>query len=514
MLRLAHLCLIAGLVLPFAQPAWAQSPEPAPQQQRQDREQPRRERDGRQLPGDVVTRHVLDVPGRTLRFTATAGSLALTDPQNNPQAEYAYVAYTLDGADLGSRPVTFAVNGGPGASSAYLHLMAVGPWRLPLEEASISPSAPTDLVANAETWLPFTDLVFIDPPGTGYSRVIGGDDVRQRFYSVDGDIDGLSAFVTRWLKEKNRLNSPKFFVGESYGGFRGPLLAQKLQDDQGIGLSGLILVSPVLDFGWFSQPAHAPWVHVTRLPSMAAARLETRGEVTRSALADAESYASGEYLTDLTKGLQDKAAIGRLGDRVAALTGLDAALVKRLAGRVDASTFQREFRRGENKVVSAYDTGVWSYDPNPTSAQGRFQDPVLDALTAPLTSAVLDHLTRTLNYRVDGRYNLLNGQVNGAWRWGQGRGQPEAMSELRNALALDPKLRVLVVHGFTDLVTPYFGSQLLLNQLPDFGPERRASLQVYGGGHMFYSRDASRRAMRDDVQRLFEDALRARANGG
>jgi carboxypeptidase C (cathepsin A) len=165
-------------------------------------------------------------------------------------------------------------------------------------------------------------------------------------------------------------------------------------------------------------------------------------------------------------------------------------------------------------VVSAYDTGVASFDPNPNAAQSRYQDPVLDAMTAPLTSAVLDHLTRTLNYKVDGRYNLLNGQVNGAWRWGQGRGQPEVISELRSILALDPNLRVMVAHGFTDLVTPYYGRQLLLNQLPEFGPEHRAMLKVYAGGHMFYSRDVSRRAFRDDVQRLYDEALRARLNGG
>ena len=140
---------------------------------------------------------------------------------------------------------------------------------------------------NAETWLDFTDLVFVDPPGTGYSRVVGGDDVRGRFQSVEGDIDGLSAFITRWLKEKNRLTSPKFFTGESYGGFRGPLIGEKLQSDQGIGLSGLVLLSPVLDFGWFSQPAHAPWVHVTRLPSMAAAAPDA-GATLGSAVASAE----------------------------------------------------------------------------------------------------------------------------------------------------------------------------------------------------------------------------------
>jgi carboxypeptidase C (cathepsin A) len=356
--------------------------------------------------------------------------------------------------------------------------------------------------------------VFVDPPGTGYGRVVGGDPVRERFYSVEGDIDGLAAFVTRFVKEKNRLDAPKFFVGESYGGFRGPLLAQKLQSDQGIGMSGLVLVSPVLDFGWFSQPNHAPWIHVARLPSMAAAALEAKGAVSREQMREVERYASGEYLVDLMRGLQDRQAVDRVSVRVADLTGLDAALVRRLAGRIDMNTFQREFRRRTGQVVSAYDAGVTGYDPDPTAAVSRFEDPGLTGLTAPLGTAILDHLGRTLKYRAEGRYEVLNGGVNGAWRWGRGRGQPETVSEMRQALALDPKLRMLVVHGFTDLVTPYFASQLLLDQLPDLGPQPRTSLQVYGGGHMFYTRDGSRQAFRADAERLFREALKARAENG
>jgi carboxypeptidase C (cathepsin A) len=242
---------------------------------------------------------------------------------------------------------------------------------------------------------------------------------------------------------------------------------------------------------------------------MAAAALEQKGPLTRDALQEAERFASGDYLTGLFRGLQDKQAVDAVSARVAELTGLDPALVRRLAGRVDVATFQREFQRKSSEVVSAYDTGVSSYDPEPAAAHPRYEDPVLTAMTAPLTSAFLNHLTRVLNYKPEGRYFLLNGSVNGAWRWGRGRGQPEAIGELRQILALDARLRVLVAHGFTDLVTPYFGSQLLLNQLPDFGPEQRLTLQVYGGGHMFYSREASRIAFREDALRLYGDASRA-----
>ncbi len=512
MTRQLCLPLYAALALSLALPLGAGAQEQPPQGPQQEQRRPRPEaRDPQALPPESVTRHSLQLPGRTMQFTATAGHLTLADPQGAPQAEIGFVAYTRDDADPGARPVTFAVNGGPGASSAYLHLLAIGPWLLPMDGPAISPSAAPALVPNGETWLDFTDLVFIDPPGTGYSRVVGGDQVRDRFYSVQGDIDGLAAFIMRWLKEKNRLTSPKFFAGESYGGFRGPLLAQKLQSDQGIGFSGLVLVSPVFDFDWLDQGAGAPWTTAALLPSLAAANLSRKGPVSRGALQEAEAYASGEYLVDLMRGLQDKEAVERVSRRVAELSGLAPDVSRRLAGRVDMRAAQRELRRGSSEIVSAYDTNVAIADPNPNAQVSRFEDPVLDGMTAPLTSAIIQHLTHTLNYKAEGRYNLLNGSINGAWRWGGGRSGPENLEELRQALALDAKLRVLVTHGFTDLVTPYYASQLLLNQLPDLGPQKRVGLTVYEGGHMFYSRQASRQAFKADVQRLFDEALQARA---
>jgi len=506
---ISRFSLFAALCLSLTIPL-AQAQEQGNRGQPAERQEARRPPEPQRLPAESVTRHTIELPGRTLRLTATAGILTLTDPQGAPQAEIAFTAYVRDDSDPATRPVTFALNGGPGASSAYLNLLAIGPWRLPLDGPTISPSAPPSLLPNAETWLDFTDLVFIDPPGTGYSRVVGGDQVRDRFYSVQGDIDGLAAFIMRWLKEKDRLQSPKFFVGESYGGFRGPLLAQKLQSDQGIGLSGLVLVSPVLDFSWIEQDSTDVLGNAARLPSIAAAALARKGPLTRESLQEAERYASGEYLVDLVRGLQDKEAVDRVSRRVAELTGLDPELTRRLAGRIDLRTVQRELRRSSSEIVSAYDTDVSTADPNPAANASRFEDPVLDGMTAPLTSAIVDHLTRTLNYKAEGRYNLLNGSVNGAWRWGGGRSAPENLDQLRQALALDGRLRVLVTHGFTDLVTPYFASQLLLNQLPDLGPEPRISLKVYEGGHMFYSRQGSRQAFRSDVERLFEEALRAR----
>ncbi|MGA0595738.1 S10 family peptidase [Enterovirga sp. CN4-39] len=504
-------CLAALLALPAAaQPSPAASPRPAEQAQTAPPSRPQQgatgqEITGRRLPPDVTTVHTLDLPdGRTLRFSATAGALPLVDPQGAVQAELGYVAYTALDTNPATRPVTFFLNGGPGASSAYLHLLVAGPWRLPLGQSSISPSQSPALVPNLETWLDFTDLVFLDPVETGYSRATGSrDEIRDRYFTVDGDVSSIAAAIARWLRTNDRLASPKFFVGESYGGFRGPLVAQKLQKDLGIGLSGVILLSPVLDFGMLGQPRHNPMEFVTRLPSFAAAKLERDGVSDRKALADAERYAGGEYLVDLTRGMQDQDAIARIAARVAELTGLDKDLVRRHAGRIGLGTFQREFQRGDGKIASAYDTGVTTFDPDPTDDRGSGSDGVLTAMQAPLSTAMVDHLSRTLGWRVPNqRYELLNNSVSPNWRYGRGRTSPQVMDELKETLALDPDLRVLVAHGLTDLVTPYFASELLLRQLPAYGGKSRAALTTYPGGHMFYTRDASRAAFRKDAEKL------------
>src|SRR5882757_8872049 len=198
------------------------------------------------LPPDSTTKQTLAFPGRSLAFTATAGSIHLFNDKGEPQADIAFTAYQLDGADARTRPVTFFFNGGPGAASAYLQLGATGPWRLSINGDAALSSAPPDLQPNAETWLDFTDLVFIDPVGTGYSRFVAtGDDVRKRFFSIDGDVSAIAVVIRRWLEKSDRLQSPKFVAGESYGGIRGPKIVHELQKEQGVGVKGLILISPV-----------------------------------------------------------------------------------------------------------------------------------------------------------------------------------------------------------------------------------------------------------------------------
>jgi len=456
------------------------------------------------LPPDSTTRHTIELPGRSLSFTATAGSIRLFDNKGEPQADIAYTSYQLDGTDKATRPVTFVFNGGPGSASAWLQFGNNGPWRLSINADQVTPSAAPELQPNAETWLDFTDLVFVDPVGTGYSRFVAtGEDVRKRFFSIDGDVAALAVTIRRWLEKYDRLLSPKFIAGESYGGIRGPKLVHNLQTQQGVGIKGLILVSPVLDFREFSGSSILQYVW--SLPTFAAVAREARGDkVTRADLADVEKYASGDFLADLIKGEGDVEATNRLADKVASVTGIDQAISRRLGGRFDVIEFRREFDRRNGKVTGRYDASVMGIDPFPDSSFFHFADQSGDGLAAPVTSAAVDLYTRKLNWRPDGSYELGNSSVERSWDFGRGLSPPESITQLRQVLALDPKLKVLVGHGLFDLATPYFGSKILIDQMPVLGAPQRVRLVVYPGGHMFYSRDTSRKAFRDEVQALMK----------
>jgi carboxypeptidase C (cathepsin A) len=221
-------------------------------------------------------------------------------------------------------------------------------------------------------------------------------------------------------------------------------------------------------------------------------------------MAEVENYARGDFLSDLVKGRADAEATTRLADSVAGLTGIDQAVSRRLAGRLDVSEFRREFDRREGKVTGRYDGSVLGFDPDPDSSSFHFGDPSSEPLLAPLTSAAVELTIRKLNWRPDGSYELLSGAVERGWDFGRSLNPVESISQLRQILALDPTLKVLVAHGLFDLATPYFGSKIQLDQLPAYASPERVKLVVYPGGHMFYSRDASRQAFRAEAEALMK----------
>ncbi len=455
------------------------------------------------FPAAASVRQSVRVDGRELAYTATVGSLPVRDAKGKRTADVVYTAYTLDGAKGDpNRPVTFAFNGGPGASSVYLNLGAIGPKRVPFGTGE-SPSERPELQDNPGTWLDMTDLVFIDPVGTGFSRsLVDEDETKKQFYGVKPDIEYLSRIVYDWLLKNGRMQSPKYVVGESYGGFRGPRVTHYLQTKLGVGVSGVVLVSPFLDGPATTDGNLSPMPWVDTLPSMAAARLESQGRLSAATMAPVIQYARSQYASDLLAGHSDPAAQQRINARVTELTGLDPVFVKRLGGRIETQAYLREKFREEGKLGSRYDSNVTAFDPFPFAPDQETNDPILDGIIAPTTSAMVDFVTRTVGWHVDGRYQALNEEVNRAWERGW-FGDSESVTDLRQAVAIDPKMKVLIVHGWDDLSCPFMASLLIVDQMPLMGAPDRVRVKEYPGGHMFYARPDSQRALKADVRGVY-----------
>ncbi len=454
------------------------------------------------LPKDKTITQSFRVGGRQISYRATVGSIPVRDEKGKTIAEVVYTSYVVPSSDT-RRPVTFAFNGGPGASSVYLNLGAVGPKHVPFGAQGDSPSDAPIAVDNPNSWIDFTDLVFIDPVGTGFSRsLVDEAKTKKAFYANDPDIKYLSRIVYDWLVKEGRLRSPKYVMGESYGGYRAPRIAYELQSQIGVGVSGLVMVSPYLDpASGDDGTALSPLPWMIDLPSMAAANLERHGQLTPSAMADVEAYTRGQFAADLLKGRADREATERVVENVTRLTGLDPALVRRLGGRVDTGTYLREVHRAEGTIGSVYDSNVTAFDPFPWSAERESNDPILDALIAPTTSAMVDFVTREVGWKTDARYNALSYAVNEAWDRGKPRDKP--VIDLRKAIANDPKMTVMIVHGWDDLSCPFFASRMIVDQMPAFGQTERVRLSVYPGGHMFYSRPDSGAAFKRDAEALY-----------
>ena len=456
------------------------------------------------FPADATIKQVTHVAGKTLSYTATVGSLPVRDEKGKKIAEVVFTAYILDGPHDPKRPITFAFNGGPGAASVYLNYGAIGPKRIQFGAQGDSASDPAALVDNAGTWLDFTDMVFIDPVGTGYSRsLVDETESKKDFYQVKSDIAYLSRIVFDWLVKNGRMASPKYVVGESYGGFRAPAIAHYLQGQLGVGPSGVVMVSPFLDAhsGVAGDISPLPWI--VNLPSMTAANYERQGKaLSPELLSEVETYARGEFATDLMKGQADPAAVARVVDHVTRYTGVDPALVKRMGGRVDTQTFLRELDRDQGKLASVYDSNVTTWDPYPWQNGQNANDPILDAIIAPTTSAAVEFMTHTVGWKVEGRFNALSYAVGAAWEanWFN---TAESVTDLRQAVAADAKMRVLIVHGYDDLSCPFFASRLIVDQMPRMGDPGRVKMSIYPGGHMFYSRPDSQAKFRKDVMALY-----------
>ena len=452
------------------------------------------------LPPDAHTQQSIQLDGKVLKYTVTVGALPVRDKDGKTAGEVVVTAYTVDGDN---RPVTFALNGGPGASSVYLNFGAIGPKHLQAGNEGDSPSDPTSLSDNPGTWLDFTDLVFIDPVGTGFSRsTVPEADGKKLFYSTSPDIQYLSRVIYDWLVKNDRLGSRKYLVGESYGGFRGPRVTYYLQSQLGVAMNGVVLVSPYLNPSADDNEDLSPLPWMLTLPSITAAHLEREKKLTPEAMKDVIAYTRGDYAAALLKGRSDPDAQKAMIQKVTDMTGLDPAFVKFSGGRLETGAYLREAFREEGKLSSIYDSNVTSSDPFPFAPEQRANDPILASIIAPMTTAMVDFITRTVGWKVDARYNALSYDVNRLWDRDDDL-RTGSVPQLREAVAADPKLRVMIVHGWNDLSCPFMGSVLTVDQMPVMGDPTRVSVHEYPGGHMFYTRESGRLELRKDVMDMY-----------
>jgi len=460
---------------------------------------------------DSVTRHSIRVNGRMINYTATAGSIPLKDDTGKMKGYVFYTAYTKDvPGDKTDRALAFVFNGGPGAASVWLHLGCLGPKRVLLSGASLA--APYRWVDNEYTWLDATDLVFIDPVGTGFSEHAEGVDPKE-FYDVDDDIKWNAEFIRLYCTRNGRWLSPKFLVGESYGTTRAAGLSGYLQGRTALNLNGIILISTALDFQTFSfstgndlpyvlsLPAYteAALYHKRLAPALQANRAETRTEVERFALLD--------YLVILARGSGlSEGERNAAAERLARYTGIDKTSIRNSDLRINRGDFMRELLRKENKRVGGYDSRVVG-DYRPTNF---FEDPSIFLLVGPLAAVWNQYVRTELEYESDRPYEILSEKTSNSWKWGtSGQGFVNTASTLSRAMKENRSLKVFVASGYYDLTTPYFAAKYVIDHMGlDQGLLANITMEYYDAGHMMYTDMDSLKKLHADVLKFLKETLK------
>ncbi len=456
----------------------------------------------------VVTRHQLKIGDRTLDYIATCGMMSLKNEQGEIAANLFFTAYTLDAtAGPAERPLMFSFNGGPGSSSVWLHLGGLGPQRVAMLDDGAMPAPPFRLVDNDFTWLEATDLVFIDPVETGYSRA-ATPELGKRFHGVQSDRDAIGEFIRLYLTRYQRWSSPLFLVGESYGTFRAAGLAGDLIE-KGIAFNGIILVSSVLqlqtllfdsgnDLPYLPSYAATAWYH-GRLAK------DLQKKLLADLLAEVEAWTVTDYTIALAKGatLTEQERTATI-ERLARYTGLEPRYIELSNLRLQISRFCKELLRDGGRTVGRLDSRYTGTDQLGISEYPDF-DPSLSAIRPPYTAMINDYLRGRLGYETDAEYHILRSLE---WDWGSaGEGYPRTDEALSQAFAKNPYLWLFVASGYYDLVTPYFATEYTLNHLSLAG-ETRSQIQTeeYPVGHMVYLERATLAKLRDDVARFIANA--------
>jgi carboxypeptidase C (cathepsin A) len=471
-------------------------------------------------PKSKSTRHEVTIGGQKIRYTATVGWLIMKDDAGKPIARFGYTAYTRDGVkDLAQRPVLFAFNGGPGSSSIWLHMGILGPRRVVVSDPDYSPPPPSQRVDNEFSVLDVTDIVMIDPVGTGFSKPLGeakGAD----FWGVDQDIKSVGAFIKRWVTENGRWASPKYLLGESYGGMRSAGLADHLQTVHGMNLNGVVLVSPFLNSMSGVDGIEADLPHALYLPTLAATAwyhglIANKPASLEAYMAEVERFAYDEYLPALTRGYTISAEEKRaVAAKLATYTGTRPDYWEKADLRVTHTQFLQELKRDQRQIAGRIDSRFVGPAMNPL-AENMNYDPFFPAVGPAYTAAFLDYMHNELGFGRDEEYVVSAFGVKWDWKHKQPGTDdwfspaPNTVPDLARALTKNPGLHVLVQQGWYDLATPHFIMKHDIDHL-DITPEARARIRTeyYEAGHMMYLHGPSMGKYREDLARFIRETDR------
>ena len=472
-------------------------------------------------PRASVTQHQARIGGQSIRYTATAGWLIMKDKKDKPTARFGYTAYTREGVeDPARRPVTFAFNGGPGSASIWLHMGILGPRRVVVTDAGFTPPPPVELADNPWSVLDETDIVLLDPVGTGYSKPLGKSK-SEDFHGVDQDIRSVADFIVQYTTVNGRWRSPKYILGESYGGVRAAGLVYALQSSHGMAFNGVVLVSPFLHFASGVDGVGVDLPHALYLPALAAtawyhdALVDKPPDLGRF-LDEVERFAMDEYMPALMRGYtltEDEQRA--LADRLAGYTGTDADYWLRADLRVSHGQFLQELDRDARRIAGRIDSRFVGPALNPL-AETMDYDPFFPSVGPAFTAAFRDYYRRELELEVDDDY-VVSGGFFQEWDWkhrqpdspGFALPSPNTLPDLAHAMTMNPGLGVLVQQGYFDLATPYFASEYDLLHL-DVGPEARERIrfEYYEAGHMMYLHRPSAEKYREDLVRFIRATSR------
>jgi carboxypeptidase C (cathepsin A) len=465
----------------------------------------------------VVTRHSVEIGGHSISYSATAGTLLIKDDKGKPTVSMFYVAYTVDKGGAAHRPVTFMYNGGPGSSSMWLHMGSFGPVRVANKGDQPIPPPPYETVPNADSLLDTTDLVFIDAPGTGYSRLVISAKGKD-FYGVDQDAAAFAKCITRYVSDNHRWNAPKFLFGESYGTTRSAVLVNLLQE-QGMEFNGVVLMSSILDFSVWANTGvdHA---YVVNLPTEAAIawyhdKVANKPADIGTFLADVRHFADTDYRLALAQGdALAPADADRIAARLSQYTGLSTTYIKEANLRIEPSRFRKELLRDQRRTVGRLDGRFEGIDAD-AAGETPDGDAASDAATGAYLAAFNQYVGSELKFTDDSAYLPNNyAVINRGWDWkhktGRGFGfmqAPYVGGDLADAMRRNPHLKVFSANGYYDLATPFHATEFDLGHLGlDPAIRKNIAFGFYPSGHMIYFDVDALKKVKADLVRFYGEA--------